>query len=181
MDYSNKPGRNIDSAGMNAMIKRQMTMTATNGSTPTATCSNLTLPTLEATNRLTPSGGVTKPIASDTTSTTPKWTGSMPTEVTTGSRIGVKMINAEIVSMNMPTIKSRMMMMTSMKIGFEVRFINPSAIVFGICSSVMKNANDTEKLMMIIVVALMSMVSMKESYMPFQSSSLCMKAPTMIA
>src|SRR5699024_5468129 len=106
MDYSNKPGRNIDSAGMNAMIKRQMTMTATNGSTPTATCSHLTLTTLEATNKLTPIGGVTKQIASATTRMTPKSTGSIPIQVTTRRRIGVKIINAEIVSMNMPTISS---------------------------------------------------------------------------
>ena len=45
-----------------------------------------------ATNRLTPIGGVTNPIARLTTIMIPKWIGFMPTAVTIGRRIGVRII-----------------------------------------------------------------------------------------
>lgn len=90
---------------MNVIINRHITIAMINGMTATAVLSILTLPTLEATKRLTPSGGVTKPIARETTRMIPKWTGSIPTATTTGSRIGVNTTNAEIVSINMPITK----------------------------------------------------------------------------
>ena len=42
-----------------------------------------------ATNKLIPTGGVTKPIARLTTIITPKWVGSTPTFNTIGKKIGV--------------------------------------------------------------------------------------------
>lgn len=87
------------------MSNRHMIIAMMKGTTATAVFSSLTLPTLEATNKLTPSGGVTNPIASETTRMIPKWTGSTPTAITTGKRIGVKTTKAEIVSINSSTWK----------------------------------------------------------------------------
>ena len=47
---------------------------------------------LLATNKLVPIGGVTKPIASATVMRIPKCIGSMPNSLTSGKKIGVKMI-----------------------------------------------------------------------------------------
>ena len=58
----------------------------------------------DATNKLTPIGGVTKPIARFTTIMTPKWIGSIPIAVTIGSKIGVKIRIAGVVSITIPTI-----------------------------------------------------------------------------
>ena len=58
------------------------------------------------TKRLMPIGGVTKPIARLTTMITPKWTGSTPNAVTIGSKIGVRIRMAGVVSITIPT-KSR--------------------------------------------------------------------------
>lgn len=65
-----------------------------------------------ATNRLIPTGGVTKPTARFTTIMMPKWTRSTPMAVMTGARIGVRIRMAGAASITMPT-KSRKMLTTS--------------------------------------------------------------------
>ena len=59
-----------------------------------------------ATNRLTPIGGVTNPIARLTTIMIPKWIEFMPTAVTIGRRIGVRIRIAGVVSITIPTINT---------------------------------------------------------------------------
>ena len=48
----------------------------------------------ETTNRLSPNGGVARPIAKQQTRITPKWTGSTPKASIAGNRIGAKMMIA---------------------------------------------------------------------------------------
>ena len=63
----------------------------------------------DATNKLTPIGGVTKPIARFTTIITPKCIGSIPIAVTIGNKIGVKIRIAGVVSMTIPTISKNIL------------------------------------------------------------------------
>ena len=65
----------------------------------------------EATNRLTPIGGVTNPIARFTTMMIPKWMGSTPNTIAAGSKIGVSRMMAGVVSSTIPT-NSRMILIT---------------------------------------------------------------------
>ena len=60
----------------------------------------------EETKRFSPNGGVEKPMAQQHTKTTPKWMGSTPRVVMTGSSTGVTNMMMARVSMNMPR-KSR--------------------------------------------------------------------------
>ena len=57
-----------------------------------------------ATNRLTPIGGVIKPMARFTTMMTPNWIGFTPMFVAIGNRIGVRIRIAGVVSMTIPTM-----------------------------------------------------------------------------
>ena len=60
----------------------------------------------EVTKRHTPTGGVIIPMVRLTATMTPKWMGSTPAEAASGSRSGVKMTSALMVSMKVPTIRS---------------------------------------------------------------------------
>ena len=73
---------------------------------PLITLSRVVSPTRDATNRFTPSGGVMKPIARLTTMMIPKCVTSTPIAVTTGYRMGARIIIAHSVSMKQPTISS---------------------------------------------------------------------------
>ena len=81
-------------------------MTTMNLIMPLVTVSSGSRPTLAATNRLIPRGGVMNPIARFTTMMTPKWIGFIPMLSAIGSRIGDSTIIAGVVSMKQPTIRS---------------------------------------------------------------------------
>lgn len=130
-------GNQVDNAGIKVINNKQITIEMMNGITAIAIFSNFTPPTLEATNKLTPNGGVTKPKAKFATNITPKCTGSTPTDVTIGKRIGVNTTNAEIVSINIPTKKSNTLIANKITIGFVDMLVKNEAMSFGICSSVM--------------------------------------------
>src|SRR5699024_12487155 len=68
-----------------------------------------TFPTAEETNKLTPTGGVMKPIDKLTTIMTPKCIGSTTISVATCNRIGVKITIAAIVSIKAPTINKNIL------------------------------------------------------------------------
>ena len=89
-----------------------------------------------ATNRLTPMGGVTKPIARFTTIITPKWIGSMPMDSTIGSRIGVRIRIAGVVSMTIPTISRNALITRRRTIGFVKCDRIHELIACGTCISV---------------------------------------------
>src|SRR5690625_3103708 len=131
--------------------------------------SNGTFPTVDATNKLTPNGGVTNPIARFITRITPKWTGSIPIEVTTGSNIGVKITIDEIVSINIPTISRNILMIKMITSGLSDTPTIKSATITGILSFVIKKANDIENPIIITVAAFVSAASEKLLYTAFKS------------
>ena len=86
-----------------------------------------------ATNRLTPIGGVTNPIARLTTMITPNWIGSIPMASTIGRRIGVRIRIAGVVSMTIPTISRNMLMISRIATGLWKLFRINSLTVCGTC------------------------------------------------
>src|SRR5699024_5057172 len=118
--------------------------------------SNGTFPTVDATNKLTPNGGVTNPIARFITRITPKWTGSIPIEDTTGSNIGVKITIAEIVSINIPTISKNILMIKIITSGLFDTYKIKSDKITGILSFVIKKVNYLEYLIIITVEVFVS-------------------------
>ena len=73
-----------------------------------------------ATNRFTPIGGVTNPIARFTTIITPKWIGSIPKPVAIGKKIGARIKIAGVVSIIIPT-KSKNRLIINKSANFEVK------------------------------------------------------------
>ena len=71
-----------------------------------------------ATNRFTPIGGVTNPIARFTIMTTPKWIGFIPMLCTIGSSIGLKIRIAGVVSITIPTISRKIFITIRSTISF---------------------------------------------------------------
>src|SRR5699024_8398255 len=134
--------------------------------------SNGTFPIVEATNKLTPSGGVTNPIARFITNMIPKCIGSIPIFVTTGKRIGVKITIAEIVSINIPTINKNILIINIIIIGLSDTPTIRSAIIDGIRSLVIKYAKEIEKPIIITVVALVNAASENALYNCFKFISL---------
>ena len=61
----------------------------------------LAIPT--PTNKTEPTGGVQRPIQRLSIKTIPKWVGSIPSSVTMGRKIGVKINTAGVASINTPT------------------------------------------------------------------------------
>ncbi len=73
-----------------------------------------------ATYRLRPTGGVTKAMARFITIMTPKCIGFMPKLLTTGSRIGVRIKIAGVVSITIPTKRSSTFIIRSKTILLEL-------------------------------------------------------------
>src|SRR5699024_9967322 len=118
--------------------------------------SNGTFPTVDATNKLTPNGGLTNPIARFLTRITPKWTGSIPIEVTTGSNIGVKITIAEFVSINILSINRNILMIKMITSGlYDTPTIKIATITI-ILSFIIKKANDIEDSILISFAAFVS-------------------------
>src|SRR5699024_6349748 len=103
---ANFSGSHVDKNGTYVTTSKAIIITNIIGIIALIILSNGTAPIVDATNKLTPSGGVTNPIARFITSMIPKWIGSIPIFVTTGKSIGVKITIAEIVSINIPTINN---------------------------------------------------------------------------
>ena len=95
-------GNHIVSAGQNVTNSNTTTIAARYGSNGKATSPIFALPTLQATNNETPTGGVLWPIPSARIIITPKWTGSMPIFRAIGIKIGTSKIMAGVRSMKVP-------------------------------------------------------------------------------
>src|SRR5699024_6391378 len=134
--------------------------------------SNGTFPTVYAANKLTPNGGVRDSIARIITRITPKWTGSITIEVTTGINIGVKITIAEIVSIYIHKIIRNILMIKMLTSGLSDTSTIKSATITGILSFVIKKANDIENPIIITVAAFVSAAWEKLLYTAFKSSSL---------
>jgi len=82
------------------------TSTKKNGSVALATRSSGTPEIEDATNSPVPTGGVNEPIAKFATINIPKNTGSTLNLIATGTKIGAKIVTAELGFNNIPTINS---------------------------------------------------------------------------
>ena len=131
----------------------------------------LALATPLATKRLTPTGGVMKPIARLQTMMIPKCTGSTPTLTTTGRRIGVRMTMAASASMKVPTISSRTLIINSTKILLSVTPRIASAMICGTCSMVMMLPKMVAMAINTITMAEVEQASMKHGTIFFRFSS----------
>ena len=78
-------------------------------------------------NSTTPTGGVIVPIIRFRTNTSPKCTGSMPSAIAAGTRIGIRISIAASASMKQPTISSRMLTISRNTSGLSMLVDQPGA------------------------------------------------------
>src|SRR5699024_730908 len=128
--------KNSDNCGTNVMINTLTIIIMINGIIARTKGSNVVLPTRAPTNSDTPTGGVINPIAKLATMMIPKWVGSIPIDVTTGSKIGVKITIAAIASMKVPTISKNKLINNMVIIGDIFASVKAVAIDCGTCSRV---------------------------------------------
>src|SRR5699024_1975871 len=95
----------------------------------------LVLATLTPTKSKLPTGGVQMPTQRFITIIMPKCTGSTPSSVTMGKKIGVKMSTAGVMSINMPTINKIKLMISRITMGLSLKAIKEVLTVCGIFSS----------------------------------------------
>src|SRR5665648_637630 len=88
----------------------------------------------QETNRFTHKGGVNIHKERFTTTISPKKIGSMPNCVMRGKKTGAKMIIAAFVSIKVPTIRSKILIVNKIILGFSEIVKNHSAIIIGILS-----------------------------------------------
>ena len=86
--------------------------------TSTVNVSMRTRRTEQEMNIICPTGGVTPAMVRLVTRTMPKCTGSMPNLVTTGTKIGVRMMSAAVPSTAVPSTISRTLISSSSSHGF---------------------------------------------------------------
>jgi hypothetical protein len=60
----------------------------------------------------------------------PKWTGSIPSPITTGRKIGVKINTAGVMSMNVPTASSKTLINSRITSGLS---LSPSIALLTLC------------------------------------------------
>ena len=89
---------------------------------------------LEHTNKHTPTGGVVRPIIKFKTAKVAKCNGSIPTAVASDNKGTNKIINAAIVSMNIPTNSNNMLISNITIYLFSVIERTPTAIAWGMRS-----------------------------------------------
>ena len=113
-----------------------------------------------ATKRLTPIGGVTKPMARLTTMITPNWIGSMPIASMIGKSIGVRIKMAGVVSITIPTISKNKLITRSIITGLLKLFKIKALTVCGTCIrvSTREKAVDAARIKRIGVKVLMASI-----------------------
>ena len=94
------------------------------------------LPTVATVYRPTPKGGVSMPMVRFRTKMTPRCTGATPIAAATGNKMGVKIVKADIVSMNMPTNKTKRFISSKIKNGLSAMPRNAEVTISGKCSNV---------------------------------------------
>ena len=113
-------------AGMNVIRRRATIMAMNRGRSGFRTLEILVPAIAHPTKRTVPTGGVHKPMQRLKTRMIPKWIGSMPNCTATGRKIGVKIKTAGVISMNMPTIRRKMLINKRMTIGLLDSAISPA-------------------------------------------------------
>ncbi len=88
--------------------------------------------TLHPVNRIGPTGGVIVPSDKLNTNKIPNCTGSIPSDVQIGRKIGVKINTAGVGSIKVPTNNNTKLMISKIKNGLSVSDNKESAIIPGI-------------------------------------------------
>ena len=99
------------------------------------------LPMAQPTNSAEPTGGVHRPTARLKIITTPKCTGSTPSGVTTGNRIGVMIVISGAMSIKQPSTSRSALMMSSRIYRLSVMESSAAEMAAGMRSSVIMYAN----------------------------------------
>ena len=94
-----------------------------------------TLPTAQATNSAGPTGGVISPMPRLTISTMPNCTGSIPSALTTGRKIGVPIMISGAMSMKVPSTSRMTLISSKVMIGSSVIPRMKATVCAGTCSS----------------------------------------------
>ena len=94
-------------------------------------------PTPQPMKRQVPTGGVQRPMQRLAIRMMPKWMSDSPSWRTTGSRIGVKIRMAGVMSMNIPTTSSSALIVSRMTTGFCESPISAAETVCGMLATVM--------------------------------------------
>jgi len=88
-------------------------------------------------NRQVPTGGVHSPMQRFAMMMMPKWISDRPSWRTTGSRIGVKISSAGVMSMNIPTTSSMALIVSRITYGLSESPISAADTVCGMLAIVM--------------------------------------------
>lgn len=128
--------------------------------------------TADAKNRFAPYGGVMKPIAKLMVITIPNCTGSIPMPTAIGSRIGVRIMQEDILSIKQPMISNMILTNIIMTIGLLVKDNSPLATIVGICAIVRYAAKAMDKPIIKVVCPLTRTVSRNAMYNSFKFISL---------
>ena len=96
----------------------------------------------------------------------------IPNDVQIGNKIGVKIIVAGILSINIPITSKSRLIINRIRNLLLVSPVIPSAIIFGICAIVRNAANTVEKPTINVVEPFTTTASLKALYAPLKLSSL---------
>src|SRR5450830_1724834 len=102
----------------------------------------------DATYRFSPTGGWHMPTSILTTIKIPKWTGSIPSFMATGNRIGAMISTIDDGSMTLPANNSKTLTTSRKVIGPRPLSVIMAAIACGMFSLVTRNENRTALVMM---------------------------------
>lgn len=109
---------------------RAMIIAKKKGRALTVTLAMVVLPTPQPMKRHVPTGGVQRPRQRFAMMMMPKCMSDSPNCRTTGSRIGVKISSAGVMSMNMPTTSSMALIVSRIMTGF---FESPMSVADTVC------------------------------------------------
>src|SRR3954468_8971963 len=141
-------GSQIDSAGQYVTITRNTSIGNSHGHTANVSSVMIILVMPDATYRLRPTGGWQRPTSMLTTIMMPKCTGSMPSFIATGTRIGAMISTIDEGSITLPAISNSTFTIIRNAIGPSPLSSSHAAICCGMFSEVIRKENSTALVMM---------------------------------
>ena len=127
-----------------------------------------------------PTGGVHNPMHKFRTKIIPKCVGSMPNEVTTGKKIGVKINTAGVMSIKMPTISSIKLIISRIIILLSLIPNKKALMSCGMFSNERTHDIHIEAPISSITIAVVSIDSNKTFGIPLTVNSLYIKPKTRV-
>ena len=127
-------------SGMNVMKANAISKAAIQGSRAFAILWTGTSPILDVTNNTSPKGGERTPIIRLSTMIMPNWTKFTSNAINSGIRMGVRIVMAEVVSMNIPTTSRNILTMISSWVLLVTDWVTIPSIVWGISALTIHHA-----------------------------------------